>query len=86
MDAFIAAVGNKDEHSAWEKLTKFLWNSISCFDYGKEYGHGMLKGFSPSREFSPDSNDKAGPGGRDRKRVLVSDLWHRPAGRGLAEP
>ncbi|MBR2809943.1 MAG: AAA family ATPase [Solobacterium sp.] len=65
VDAFITAMWNKDEQTASEMLTKILWNSISYFDYGEEYYHGMLNGIFTSRGFSPDSNDEAGLGRLD---------------------
>ena len=46
-------------------LTKILWNSISYFDYGEDYYHGMLNGIFTSRGFAPDSNDEAGLGRLD---------------------
>ena len=55
-------------------LTKILWNSISYYDYGEEYYHGMLNGIFTSRGFAPDSNDEAGPGGPD---LSVKDRGRR---------
>lgn len=65
VDSFIAAMWNRDEQTASEMLTKILWNSISYFDYGEEYYHGMLNGIFTSRGFAPDSNDEAGLGRLD---------------------
>ena len=65
VDAFITAMWNRDEQTASEMLTKILWNSISYFDYGEEYYHGMLNGIFSSRGFAPDSNDEAGLGRLD---------------------
>ena len=65
VDAFISAMWNKDEAAASRMLTKILWNSISYFDYGEEYYHGMLNGIFTSRGYSPDSNDEAGLGRLD---------------------
>ena len=65
VDAFVAAMWNKDEQTASEMLTKILWNSISFFDYGEEYYHGMLNGIFTAKGFSPDSNDEAGLGRLD---------------------
>ena len=65
VDAFLAAMWNKDEQTASEMLTKILWNSISYFDYGEEYYHGMLNGIFTSRGYAPDSNDEAGLGRLD---------------------
>ena len=65
VDAFITAMWNKDEQTASEMLTKILWNSISYFDYGEEYYHGMLNGIFTSRGYAPDSNDEAGLGRLD---------------------
>ena len=77
VDAFITAMWNKDEQTASEMLTNILWDSISYFDYGEEYYHGMLNGIFTSRGYSPDSNDEAGLGRLDlrikdrRKRTLL---------------
>ena len=46
-------------------LSEILWNSISYFDYGEEYYHGMLNGIFTSRGYVPDSNDEAGLGWLD---------------------
>lgn len=62
VDAFVTAMWNRDEKTASEMLTKILWNSISYFDYGEEYYHGLLNGIFTARGFSPDSNDEAGLG------------------------
>ena len=48
-----------------DMLTRILWNSISYFDYGEEYYHGMLNGIFASRGYAPDSNDEAGLGRLD---------------------
>lgn len=81
VDAFINAMWNKDEKTASDMLTNILWNSISYFDYGEEYYHGMLNGIFSSRGFNPDSNDEAGLGRldlrvRDRanRRVLLMEF------------
>lgn len=65
VDAFVTAMWNRDEQTASEMLTKILWNSISYFDYGEDYYHGMLNGIFTARGFSPDSNDEAGLGRLD---------------------
>ncbi|MBQ9437121.1 MAG: AAA family ATPase, partial [Lachnospiraceae bacterium] len=65
VDAFITALWGKDEGTASEMLTKILWDSISFFDYGEDYYHGMLNGIFTSRGFSPDSNEEAGLGRLD---------------------
>lgn len=65
VDAFVTAMWNGDEETASEMLTKILWNSISFFDYGEDYYHGMLNGIFTSRGFAPDSNDEAGLGRLD---------------------
>lgn len=49
VDAFVTAMWNRDEQTASEMLTKILWNSISYFDYGEEYYHGMLNGIFTAR-------------------------------------
>lgn len=65
VDAFVTAMWNRDEQTASEMLTKILWNSISYFDYGEDYYHGMLNGIFTARGFSPDSGDEAGLGRLD---------------------
>ena len=65
VDAFITAMWNRDEKTASEMLTKILWNSISYYDYGEDYYHGMLNGIFTSRGFAPDSNEEAGLGRLD---------------------
>ena len=65
VDAFITAMWNRDEQTASEMLTKILWNSISYFDYGEDYYHGLLNGIFTSRGYAPDSNDEAGLGRLD---------------------
>ena len=65
VDAFVTAMWNQDEKTASEMLTKILWDSISFFDYGEDYYHGMLNGIFTSRGFAPDSNDEAGLGRLD---------------------
>ena len=65
VDAFITAMWSRDEQTASEMLTRILWNSISYFDYGEEYYHGMLNGIFASRGYAPDSNDEAGLGRLD---------------------
>ena len=74
MDAFIQAMWNKDEHTASDMLTKILWNSISYFDYGEEYYHGLLNGIFTSRGFAPASNDEAGLG---RLELRIRDRGKR---------
>lgn len=65
VDSFVTAMWNRDEKTASEMLSKILWNSISYFDYGEDYYHGMLNGIFTSRGFAPDSNDEAGLGRLD---------------------
>ena len=65
VDAFIAAMWNRNEKTATEMLTKILWNSISFYDYGEAYYHGMMNGIFTSRGFHLDSNDEAGIGRLD---------------------
>jgi hypothetical protein len=74
VDAFITAMWNRDERTASEMLTNILWNSISYFDYGEEYYHGMLNGIFTSRGFAPDSNVEAGLGRLD---LRVKDRGNR---------
>ena len=81
VDAFVTAIWSRDETTASEMLTKILWNSISYFDYGEDYYHGMLNGIFTSRGFAPDSNDEAGLGrldlrvkDRGKRRVLLMEF------------
>jgi len=78
---FITAMWNKDENGASISLTDILWNSISYFDYGEEYYHGILIGLFTSRGYTVDSNDEAGLGRldlrvRDRanRRILLLEF------------
>ena len=64
-DEFINAMWNRDEETAGNTLSDILWNSISYFDYGEEYYHGMLNGIFTSRGYSLDSNAEAGLGRLD---------------------
>ena len=81
VDAFVTALWNRDEETASNMLTKILWNSISYFDYGEDYYHGMLNGIFTSRGYSPDSNDEAGLGRLDlrvkdraNRRILLMEF------------
>ncbi len=81
VDAFITAMWNRDEKTASEMLSKILWNSISYFDYGEDYYHGMLNGIFTSRGYAPDSNDEAGLGrldlrvkDRGNRRILLMEF------------
>ena len=77
VDAFVTAMWNGDDRTASDMLTKILWESISYFDYGEDYYHGMLNGIFTSRGYAPDSNDEAGLGRLDlrvkdrRKRSVL---------------
>lgn len=73
-DAFLTAMWNKDEKTASNALSDILWNSISYFDYGEDYYHGLLNGIFTSRGYSPDSNDEAGLGRLD---LRVKDRANR---------
>lgn len=81
VDAFINAMWSKDEQTASNMLTKILWNSISFYDYGEDYYHGMLNGIFTSRGYAPDSNDEAGLGrldlrvkDRGNRRILLMEF------------
>ncbi|WP_051204965.1 PD-(D/E)XK nuclease domain-containing protein [Butyrivibrio sp. VCD2006] len=74
VDDFVTAMWNKDSETASKMLSDILWNSISYFDYGEEYYHGMLNGIFSARGFSPDSNDEAWLG---RLNLRVRDKANR---------
>ncbi|MDO5133071.1 MAG: AAA family ATPase [Eubacteriales bacterium] len=81
VDAFVTAMWNRDEETASRMLTDILWDSISYFDYGEDYYHGMLNGIFTSRGFAPDSNDEAGLGrldlrvkDRGKRRILLMEF------------
>ena len=81
VNEFITAMWNQDEDAASLSLTDILWNSISYFDYGEEYYHGILNGIFTATGYAPDSNDEAGLGRldlriRDRagRRVLLLEF------------
>ena len=73
-DAFITAMWNKDVKSASQALSEILWSSISYYDYGEDYYHGLLNGIFTSRGYQPDSNDEAGLGRLD---LRVKDRINR---------
>ncbi len=80
-DGFINAMWNKDYKTAGNLLSDILWDSISYFDYGEEYYHGMLNGIFTSRGYNPDSNDEAGLGrldlrvkDRSNRRILLLEF------------
>lgn len=81
VNEFITAMWNKDENTASLALSDILWNSISYFDYGEDYYHGVLNGLFASRGYALDSNDEAGLGRldlriRDRanRRILLFEF------------
>lgn len=68
-------------------LTEILWNSISYYDYGEDYYHGMLNGIFNAYGYIPDSNDEAGLGRldlrvRDRRKRMVLLLEFKRSRRG----
>ena len=73
-DAFIDALWGGDEATASSALSDILWDSISYYDYGEEYYHGMLNGIFTSRGYRLDSNDEAGLGRLD---LRVKDRTRR---------
>lgn len=80
-DEFITAMWRKDVKTASESLTEILWNSISYFDYGEDYYHGLLNGIFTSKGYRPDSNDEAGLGRLDlrvkdhaNRRILLLEF------------
>lgn len=80
-DSFISAMWNKDVKTASEALSDILWNSISYFDYGEDYYHGLLNGIFNSRGYNADSHDEAGLGRLDlrvkdraARRVLLLEF------------
>ena len=80
VDDFIMAMWGGDEIKASELLSDILWDSISYFDYGEEYYHGMLNGIFTSRGYSLDSNDEAGlvPPSENSSMPLHRYLRHLP--------
>ena len=80
-DSFINAMWNRDEENAGKLLTEILWSSISYFDYGEDYYHGMLNGIFTSRGYNTDSNDESGLGRLDlrvrdrlKRRTIVLEF------------
>ena len=73
-DAFLSAMWNKDAKAAGEYLSDILWNSISFYDYGEDYYHGMLNGIFTSRGYNVESNAEAGLGRLD---LRVKDRANR---------
>ena len=74
--AFITAMWDQDEKTASEMLTKILWDSISFYDYGESYYHGMLNGIFSASGYRLDSNEEAGLGRLD---LRVRDRRNRRA-------
>lgn len=64
-DTFISAMWNADEETASSSLSDILWDSISYYDYGEAYYHGVLNGLFLSRGYGVDSNEEAGLGRLD---------------------
>ena len=80
-DAFITAMWNGEVKAAEDALNDILWNSISYFDYGEDYYHGLLNGVFTSRGYSVDSNDESGLGrldlrikDRPNRRILLFEF------------
>ena len=71
---FISAMWNQDMKTAEEILTDILWDSISYFDYGEEYYHGMLNGIFTGRGYAVESNAESGLGRLD---LRVKDRKNR---------
>ena len=77
-NALIDALWCGEEEKASQALSDILWQSISYYDYGEEYYHGVLNGLFSSRGYGIDSNQEAGLGRLDlrirdkaNRRVLV---------------
>lgn len=73
-DAFISALWQEDADAASAALSNILWSSISYFDYGEDYYHGLLNGIFTSRGYILESNDEAGLGRLD---LRVKDRVNR---------
>lgn len=65
VDDFLHAMWAGNEGAASSCLSDILWDSISYFDYGEEYYHGILNGLFTSRGYAVDSNDEEGLGRLD---------------------
>lgn len=85
-NAFMTAMWNEDEQAASDMLTKILWNSISYFNYGEEYYHGILHGIFTAMGFSLEFIDEDGLGRldlrvRDRRNRTYLLLEFKRSGR-----
>ena len=70
------ALWNKDDNTASEMLSDFLWKTIIYNDYHDDYYHAFLAGVFVGRGYSVDSNKEKGLG---RPDILIKDRKNRRA-------
>ena len=72
----MTALWNEDTIGAAERLSDFLWETISYNDYHEDYYHAFLAGLFVGLGYSVDSNKESGLGRFD---ILVKDRKNRRA-------
>jgi hypothetical protein len=72
----VQAFWNEDEEGASEKLSDFLWQTISYNDYHEDYYHAFLAGIFVGLGYAVESNKEHGTG---RPDILLKDKMNRRA-------
>ena len=72
----VQAFWNEDEEGASEKLSDFLWQTISYNDYHEDYYHAFLAGIFVGLRYAVESNKEHGTG---RPDILLKDKMNRRA-------
>ena len=72
----VQAFWNEDEKGASEKLSDFLWQTISYNDYHEDYYHAFLAGIFVGLGYAVESNKEHGTG---RPDILLKDRMNRRA-------
>ena len=72
----VQAFWNEDEEGASEKLSDFLWQTISYNDYHEDYYHAFLAGIFVGLGYAVESNKEHGSG---RPDILLKDKMNRRA-------
>jgi len=72
----VQAFWDEDEKGASEKLSDFLWQTISYNDYHEDYYHAFLAGIFVGLGYAVESNKEHGTG---RPDILLKDRMNRRA-------
>jgi len=72
----VQAFWDEDEDRASEKLSNFLWQTISYNDYHEDYYHAFLAGIFVGLGYAVESNKEHGKG---RPDILLKDKMNRRA-------